>query len=84
MVSMGLGDLGGMVLSVVFVVILLAVGSLILDNLGDTMDAGSYAENVTNNGLDLLDTISSSWVEIVVIVGIASIVVYLISRFGGN
>ena len=75
------GSLGTVGLAVVFVAIVLSVGAMILGSMADGMDTGSYEANITEDGLSAIDTISANWLEIVVIVAIAAVLIYMVARF---
>lgn len=69
------------VIAIIMMGIVLTVGANITDEIGDTADDGSIAENVSNLTLDALNTFGD-WMEIIVIVVIAAFIIALISLFG--
>ena len=81
----GLAGLGGLALSVVFIIILVAAGALILSEFqdSDAVAAGSIAENATLEGLTALDDLAG-WMPLIVIIVIASVIIGIISMVGGR
>jgi len=74
-------SLGNVGLGVVFVAIILAVGAMILGSMSGTMMDDSYEKNITTDGLNAIDTISGNWLSIVVVVAIAAVLIFMVSRF---
>lgn len=74
------GNLPRAVLSVVMVVIIIAIGSIVIDefaNTLDTQDTTSVAYNVTQEGLGGMDTFAD-WIDIIVIMVVVGVVIGLI------
>ena len=65
------------IIVLVVIAVTLGVGATILDNIQDTQTAGSYASNVTGDGLAGLDSLSgwqSTWVVVIAAVVILGMI----------
>ena len=78
-----LGNVNGIILSIVVFVILVGIAYLIGSEFLGTMDSGSKEYNQTQATFDTLDTVVD-FLPIIVIVAIAGIVLFLVYRFGGG
>jgi type II secretory pathway component PulF len=75
--GLGVGDMHPIVLALVLVGITLGIGATVIAKFGETMTAGSVAENVTNKTLTALNDFST-WLSIIVIVIAAAIILGLV------
>ncbi len=78
-----LGQINGIILTLVVVMVLVGVAYLIGDQFLGTMTPGSSAYNSTQKVFGNLDT-AVNFIPIIVIVALAGIVLYLVYRFGGG
>ncbi len=77
MKGLGLNDLRVAALAIVVLVIIVSIGATVLGEVRDTQTAGEYDYNITDLGLQALDTFGD-WFDIIVIVIIAAVVIGLI------
>ena len=78
------GQLGGLATTVIIfvvVVVAIAMGATILDNIQDTQTAGSYAYNATNNGLSSMDTFSDQLPTLAIVIVAGVIITVLATAF---
>lgn len=78
-------NLIGLILIVVIATLMFGLNSLVLEQMSDSdiVSEGSYAENVTNEGQDTINTMSQ-FLPILGIAGIAVVVIVMFLRgFGG-
>ena len=72
---MEVGGLYQFVLVIVLVIILVGVGVLILDKFATTTGVTATANASLNSGRDALSTINTSWIGIVILVGIMAVII---------
>jgi hypothetical protein len=77
------GNASNIVLGVVVFMVLIGVAYLIGDTFLTSLTPGSSSYNQTNEVFESLGTVVN-FIPIIVIVAVAGIVLYLISRFGGG
>ena len=75
---MELGALYQFVLIIVLVAILVGVGVLIIDKFSTTSGVTSAAQASLNSGRDALTTINTSWLSIIVLVGVMAVIIGLV------
>ena len=78
------GQLGGLATTVIIfvvVVVAIAMGATILDNIQDTQTTGSYAYNATNNGLSSMDTFSDQLPTLAIVIVAGVIITVLATAF---
>jgi len=62
----------------------LGIGVTVLNSLADSSATSGTAETAINNTVTAIATIPSTWLPILVIVAMAGIVIFLITKFGSN
>ena len=75
---MEMGGLYQFVLVIILVVILVGVGVLILDKFASTTGITATAQASLNSGRDALTTINTSWMAIIILIGVMAIIITLI------
>ena len=81
---MEVGGLYQFVLLLVLVGMILGVGIIVLDKFSQSTGIGAVAEESLNDTKDAIAEISTSWLPLIVIVGVLAIILTLVIRsFGG-
>ena len=81
---MEVGGLYQFVLLLVLVGMILGVGIIVLDKFSASSGIGKVAQESLNDTKDALAEISTSWLPLIVIVGVLAIILTLVVRsFGG-
>lgn len=64
--------------------VFLGVGLTVLSSLADSTATSGTAETAVNNTVTAIAAIPSTWLPIIVIVAMAAIILFMITRFGGK
>lgn len=78
--QMGLSQLPSVAVVFVLLIVTVAIGAYVTNQVGDQLPAGSTAANVTSNGESAFD-VFSSWFSILVVIVVAAVVIGLISLY---
>lgn len=78
---MSLDALKAGVFALVFVAILGAAGAIALDKFNDDLEADSYADNVTDEGLEGISNATSYLSTIGTLLGVAALIAVVVAAF---
>jgi heme/copper-type cytochrome/quinol oxidase subunit 2 len=79
-----IGKIYGIVLVLGMVGVLLGVLLTVLGKLADNAGLSTAAKASTNKVIDVIYDIPNSWIPILVVIGVAGIVLFAVTRFGGS
>ena len=80
----GIQDLQGIAIALVFIVVVIVVGSNILDGFQDTQTSGSVAYNTTTTGLTAMSNLTSQLPLIATTAGLLVVLGFVLMVFGGR
>jgi hypothetical protein len=78
---MTLDNLRAGVMALVFIAVLAAAGAIALDNFNDDLTADSYADNVTDEGLEGISNATSYMSTIGTLLGVAALISVVVGAF---
>ena len=78
---MSLDALQGGIMALVFIGIIGAIGAIVLDDFNDDLVADSYADNVTDQGLEGISNATSYLSTIGTVLGVAAIISIVVGAF---
>lgn len=76
-------QLGALAITFVIITVIIALGSLILNDVGDETTAGSVAADVVTSGQDAIDTFAN-WLVLLALVAVAAIVIGVLVYYMGK
>jgi len=77
---MELGELYQFVLLLVLIGMIVGVGVLVLDNFGNTSGVSATASTAINAARDAISPIASTWLSLIVTVGVLALILTLVIR----
>lgn len=81
--QLGIGNLLPIGITFVVLAIALGLGATVLDSVQDGQTAGSYASNITTDGLSSVEEVSS-WMPTIALVVVAVVIIGLVMLFMRN
>jgi len=81
--QLGIGNLLPIGITFVVLAIALGLGATVLDSVQDGQTSGTYAYNISDNGLDSVDEVAS-WMPTVALVVVAVVIIGLVMLFMRN
>jgi len=79
-----IGKIYGIVLVLGMVGVLIGVLLTVLGKLADNTGLSTAGKASANKVIDVIYDIPNSWIPILVVIGVAGIVLYAVTRFGGS
>ena len=81
--EIGLGQLGGVALAVVITVVLIAMGSLLLNGMQEQTDNTTDAYTIIGQGIDAL-SVFGDWIGLIVLIVVMVVVIVIIVKSLGG